>query len=54
MPFSVLAMAWPGEHREFVVEEFIKKCESPILTQRSFRNNSGLNRHDPGADKKTM
>ena len=25
VPFSVYIMAWSGEHRAFVVEEFIKK-----------------------------
>ena len=32
MPFSVHNMAWSGEHRAFVVEEFIANGGSPIAT----------------------
>jgi hypothetical protein len=35
MPFSVNAMVWSGEHRTFVVEEFIQNGGSPIMTQRA-------------------
>jgi len=34
VPFSVYTMAWPGEHRAFIVEEFIKNGGSPVATQR--------------------
>ena len=37
MPFSIPTMAWSGEHRAFVVEEFIANGGSPIATQRAFR-----------------
>jgi hypothetical protein len=30
-------MAWSGEHRAFVVEEFIQNRGSPIMTQSAFR-----------------
>ena len=40
-------MAWSGEHRAFVVEQFVKNGESVIATQRSFRIHFSLNRHDP-------
>jgi hypothetical protein len=30
-------MAWSGEHRAFVVEEFIKNGGSPIIMKRDFR-----------------
>jgi hypothetical protein len=36
MPFSVRTMLWSGEHRAFVVEEFIQNGDSPIMTQRAF------------------
>jgi hypothetical protein len=37
MLFSILAMAWSGEHRAFVVEEFIQNGGSSIMTKRAFR-----------------
>ena len=37
VPFSVFTMAWSGEHRAFIVEEFIKNGGSPVATQRAFR-----------------
>ena len=37
VPFSVYIMAWSGEHRAFIVEEFIKNGGSPVATQRAFR-----------------
>ena len=40
-------MAWSGEHRAFVVEQFVKNGESLVATQRSFRRHFSLNRHDP-------
>ena len=40
-------MAWSGEHRAFVIEEFVKNSESVVATQRSFRRHFSLNRHDP-------
>jgi hypothetical protein len=30
-------MAWSGEHRAFIVDEFIKNGGSPGATQRAFR-----------------
>lgn len=54
MPFSVYAMAWSGEHRAFVVEQFIKNGGSPINTQRAFRIRFALGRRDPVPDKKTI
>jgi hypothetical protein len=36
MPFSVHTMAWSGEHRALVVEEFIQNGGLPIMTQRAF------------------
>jgi hypothetical protein len=38
MPFSIHTMAWSGEHRAFVVEEFIQSGGSPIMTQRAFHS----------------
>ena len=53
MPFSVHNMAWSGEHRAFVVEEFIANGGSPIATQRVFRIRFALSRRDV-SDKKTV
>ena len=47
-------MAWSGQHRAFVVEEFIKNGESVIMAQRSFRRQFSLSRHDPVPDAKTI
>ena len=47
-------MAWSGEHRAFVIEEFVKNGESVITTQRSFRRHFSLNRHDPVPTGKTI
>ena len=33
VPFSVYTMAWSGEHRAFIVEEFIKNGASPVARQ---------------------
>ena len=51
---SVSNMAWSGEHRAFVVEEFINNSESVILTQRSFWRHFSIGRHDPVLDSKTI
>ena len=40
-------MARSGEHRTFVIKEFVKNGESVVATQRSFRRHFLLNRHDP-------
>ena len=47
-------MAWSGEHRAFVFEEFVKNDESVVATQRSFRRHFSLNRHDPVPAGKTI
>ena len=47
-------MAWSGEHRAFVIEEFVKNGESVVATQRSFRRRFSLNRHDPVPTGKTI
>ncbi|KAL4149807.1 hypothetical protein QTP88_003669 [Uroleucon formosanum] len=54
MPFSVIIMAWHGEHRAFVVEEYIRNGDSAITTQRAFRIRFKLGRHDPVPDRKTI
>ena len=53
VPFSVYTMAWLGEHRAFIVEEFIKNCGSPVATQRAFRICFALRRREAAPDKKT-
>ena len=47
-------MAWSGEHRAFVVEQFVKNGESVVAMQRSFRRHFSLNRHDPVPTGKTI
>ena len=47
-------MARSGEHRAFVVEEFLKNGESVIATPRSFRRHFSLSRHDPAPTGKTI
>ena len=47
-------MAWSGEHRAFVVEQFVKNGEPVVATQRSFRRHFSLNRHDPVPAGKTI
>jgi len=37
MLFSVYTMAWSGEHRALIVEEFIRNGDSPVSTQHAFR-----------------
>jgi hypothetical protein len=47
-------MAWRGEHRAFVVEEYIRNGGSVITTQRAFRIRFKLGRHDPVPVRKTI
>jgi len=47
-------MAWLGEYRAFIVEEFIKNGGSPVATQRAFRIRFGLCRREAVPDKKTI
>ena len=54
VPFSVYTMAWSGEHRAFVLEEFIKNGGSPVATQRAFRIRFAPGRRDTVPDKKTI
>jgi len=54
MPFSVYTMVWLGEHRAFIVEEFIKNGGSPVTTQRAFRIRLAPGRQDTVPDKKTI
>jgi len=54
MPFLVFIMAWSGEHRAFVVEEFTNNGGSPITSQRAFRIRFALNRRNPVPDSKTI
>jgi len=50
--FSVYIMAWLGEHRAFIVEEFIKNGGSPVATQRAIRIRFALGRREAVPDKK--
>jgi hypothetical protein len=47
MPFSIHTMAWSGEYRAFVVEEFIQNGGSPIMTQPAFRIRFALGQRHP-------
>jgi len=47
-------MAWLGEHRAFIVEEFIKNGGSPVATQRAFCIRFALRRREAVPDKKTI
>jgi len=47
-------MVWLGEHRSFIVEEFIKNGGSPIATQRAFRIRFELGRREAVSDKKKI
>jgi len=47
-------MALLGEHRAFIVEEFIKNGGSLVATQRPFRIRFGLGRREAVPDKKTI
>lgn len=54
MRFLVNNIVWSGEHRAFVVEEFIKNYGSLITTQRSFRIRLTLGQRDPVQDTKKI
>ena len=54
MLFSVYTMAWLGEHRAFIDEEFIKNGRSPVATQRAFRIRFVIGRREAVPDKKTI
>jgi len=47
-------MAWLGEHRAFIVEEFIKSGGSLVATQRAFRIRFALGRRESFPDKKMI
>jgi len=47
-------MAWLGEHRALIVEEFIKNGGSPVATQRAFCIRFALRRREAVPDKKTI
>ena len=47
-------MTWSGEHRAFIVEEFIRNGGSPVATQRAFRIRFALGRRETVPDKKTI
>jgi len=47
-------MLWLGEHRAFIVEEFIKNGGSPVATQRAFRIRIALGRQEAVPDKKMI
>ena len=47
-------MVWLGEHRAFIVEEFIKNGGSPVATQRAFRIRFAFGRREAVPDKKTI
>jgi len=47
-------MAWLGEHRAFIVQEFIKNGEWPVATQRAFLIRFALGRREAVPDKKTI
>ena len=51
VPFSVYTMAWSGEHRAFIVEEFTKNGGSSVATQRAFRIRFAPGRRDTVPDK---
>jgi hypothetical protein len=47
-------MAWSGEHRAFIVEEFIRNSRSPVATQRAFHIHFALGRWETVPDKKMI
>jgi len=47
-------MAWLGEHRAFIAEEFIKNGGSQVATERAFRIRFALGRREAVPDKKTI
>ena len=54
VPFSVYTKVWLGEHRAFIVEEFIKNGGSLVSTQRAFRICFAIGRREAVPDKKTI
>jgi len=54
MTFLVFMMAWSGEHRAYVVNEFINNGGSPITTQHAFRIRFELDQRDSVPDSKTI
>ena len=54
VPFLAYTMAWLGEHRAFIVEEFMKNGGSPVATQRAFCIRFALGRREAVPDKKTI
>ena len=54
VPFAVYTMMWLGEHRAFIVEEFIKNGGSPVATQRAVRIRFALGRREAVPFKKTI
>lgn len=46
LPLSVIAMVWSGEQRGFAVRTFFENGRSFIGTQRAFRPQFNLARHD--------
>ena len=54
IPFLVNIVEWLGEHRAFIVEEFIKNGGSPVATQRVFRIRFAFGRQETVPDKKTI
>jgi len=47
-------MPWLGEHRAFIVKEFIKNGGSPVATQLAFRIRFAIGRREALPDKKTI
>jgi len=47
-------MAWLGEYRAFIVDEFIKNGGLPVATQRAFRIRIALGRREAVSDKKMI
>lgn len=54
VPFRVCAIAWFGEHRAFVVKEFVKNGGSVISTEGAFQIRFELGRHKFVPDVKTI
>jgi len=54
VPFSLYTMVWLGEHRAFIVEEFIKNGGSPVAIQRAFHIRFVLGRREAVPDKKMI
>ena len=47
-------MSWTGEHRAFIVEDFLKNGESYIAAVRNFKNCYKLRRHDQVSTRKSV